>query len=155
VADELADGSSLRAVEEQLRLLQRIDRSRSQLRTTGAVLWGQEGADASFRGVLEVAAPYAWAWQVCEIIELTAATVPAWTLRAEDLVTPAGFSWFAHPLPLLNPYAMKKQKGNASGSASTASTSGIPSFRRGSARLAGGAGAGVGFVGGSGRRCAR
>lgn len=109
--------SYLRAMEEQLALLERENRSRSQPVTKYARLWGQPEAAREFARALQLGAPYAWAWQICELIELSAPTIPPWNLRTTDLVTPNGFAWFDEPLPLEDPYGTKAGKGNSSNGA--------------------------------------
>jgi hypothetical protein len=94
----------LRAVEEQILLLQRPG---MQTVKRQADLRGQEEADAFFLRILGLGAPYYWAWPICEMIEVSARTVPEWRLQTKDLVTPYGFSWFAHPIALYDPYREK------------------------------------------------
>jgi hypothetical protein len=49
---------------------------------------------------LTVATPYYWAPEICELIETTGASLPGYSLRPEDLPTPAGFCWFPRPMLL-------------------------------------------------------
>lgn len=106
-AVDVSSTAYLRAVEEQVLLLQRPS---MQTVKRKADLRGQVEADAHFRRTLELASPYYWAWHICEMVEVSAMTVPEWKLKAEDLVTPYGFSWFACPLPLYDPYKQKTPK---------------------------------------------
>lgn len=98
----------LRAVEEQVLLLQR---SETQPISRGAHLRDQHLAGRYFRQVLESASPYYWEWQICEIIEASRNTIPEWNLRASDLVTAYGFSWFGQPLPFYDPYSVTRNQG--------------------------------------------
>lgn len=107
--DDPLSTAHLRAVQEQVLLLQR---SSNYAVTRHAQLSGQQDADSEFRRTVEHAVPYYWAWQICEMVEVGARTVPEWRLQAKDLVTPYGFSWFAQPLPMYDPYKERTSEGN-------------------------------------------
>lgn len=51
-------------------------------------------------GPLAFGAPFYWAPAMCELLSTSAATLPDWTLHADDLPARNGFCWFATPLPL-------------------------------------------------------
>jgi len=51
---------------------------------------------------LSHAAPYFWTRHMCQLLAQTADSLPAWTLRPQDLATSAGYLWFQEPLPILD-----------------------------------------------------
>lgn len=93
------------ALEQQVSLLRWLD-------TPGGLAWfrasyvgnaSEEHAHLFYNAIrlaLRDAAPYYWSAPICALIESAAATMPSWQLTPDALVTPAGFMWFARPLPL-------------------------------------------------------
>ena len=89
------------ALEEQVKIIR-------WLNTDAAALFDRlEAADGQDRGALaqeakrslETAETYYWSPPICDVIAHTAATIPDWTLLPELLPSPAGWFYFARPLP--------------------------------------------------------
>ncbi len=55
------------------------------------------------KAILKCAAPYYWAPEICKLIEATSDSIPAYSLRQEDLPTPYGFCWFPEGMTLPGP----------------------------------------------------
>lgn len=62
-----------------------------------------QAAQQAIPHILTKADPYYWAPEICDLISTTSRTMPAYTLRPEDMPSPFGFCWFARKIALPSP----------------------------------------------------
>ena len=104
------------ALEQQMGMLHFVQATRGIARADVVQCEGENGplspddlagamaaAQMFAEGTLTDATPYYWSPEICELIDITSSSLPAYTLRAEDVPTPVGFCWFPRAVALLAP----------------------------------------------------
>jgi len=75
-----------------------LDEPASNGRVSDTAIHATAGWARGIAFALENAVPYYWSPETCDALSAAAASIPDFTLRREDLPTPAGYLYFSRPL---------------------------------------------------------